>query len=437
MNLRPTSKMLIGFLLTFVTMAITAWAGFLGTKAVVRGGPGVIESVEITAKNAFDSQSSEAHASAEAVIANELAQMAVKAAVSNTLQKEPEQFAAVSSANLEFGRMAIPGDSTTPPDDKTAARLKTVAGEIESISIALAAIQPQSDKLLDSAKTAAKRTKETLENNDPAATALAAAAHAAKAAAHGAGAAHSAGQTSDSEADASKRSKAVAEVRIAAVLTEAAANAVKAAVKAAGAPADENSKRPEKNPRLDLSACSDAANRAIASAAAARKAVESLKYKNPEVVLQHASIAALAAADTAVLAARANAKAEERDVPEDVEKTEIAAAAGRISLWWQLIPYLLITISEICISVVGLELAFAVAPASMKSFVTACWLLTVFLAGILNAQVTPFYNNYVSWFGITLTPGIYFGFFAVVMIPVTLAFILVSKRFNSAADTKA
>ena len=33
--------------------------------------------------------------------------------------------------------------------------------------------------------------------------------------------------------------------------------------------------------------------------------------------------------------------------------------SSKVSMWWEIIGYLLITIAEICISVVGLELAFA------------------------------------------------------------------------------
>ena len=47
-------------------------------------------------------------------------------------------------------------------------------------------------------------------------------------------------------------------------------------------------------------------------------------------------------------------------------------------------PYVLITAAEICISVVGLELAFAAGAATMKSFVTACWLLAVFFGDMLE-----------------------------------------------------
>lgn len=100
----------------------------------------------------------------------------------------------------------------------------------------------------------------------------------------------------------------------------------------------------------------------------------------------------------------------------------VAGPTGRISILWEVIPYIIITAAEVCISVVGLELAFTAAPASMKGFVTACWFLTVFLANLLNSVITPFYSKD--------HPGLFFGAFALGMIPVTVAFFLIARRFN-------
>ena len=89
--------------------------------------------------------------------------------------------------------------------------------------------------------------------------------------------------------------------------------------------------------------------------------------------------------------------------------------------------------AEICISVVGLELAFAAAPPSMKSFISACWLLTVAPADLFDAVLTPIYRSGTSTEasqGFTLAPGMYFGALAIGMVPVTIAFVLVSRRFN-------
>ena len=80
------------------------------------------------------------------------------------------------------------------------------------------------------------------------------------------------------------------------------------------------------------------------------------------------------------------------------------------------------TVAEVCISVVGLELAFAAAPAAMKTFMTACWLLAIFVGNFANGFITPLYNT--TFLGISLTPDWYFLWFAVAMVPVTLAFVL-------------
>jgi POT family proton-dependent oligopeptide transporter len=103
------------------------------------------------------------------------------------------------------------------------------------------------------------------------------------------------------------------------------------------------------------------------------------------------------------------------------------ARHGKVSVWWEFVGYILITISEICISVVGLELAFTAAPANMKSFVTGCWWLTVFAGNILNAQITPFY--------VKMSPDHYFGLLTILMVVVGVVFHLVARRFNRQAAT--
>ena len=102
-----------------------------------------------------------------------------------------------------------------------------------------------------------------------------------------------------------------------------------------------------------------------------------------------------------------------------------AVVPPKASVLWEILAYIIITVAEICISVSGLELAFTAAPQSMKSFVTACWLLTVFIANMLNAQITPYYE--------AVLPDRYFGALALSMIPVTIVFFLIGRRFNRAS----
>jgi hypothetical protein len=434
LQLRPTSKMLIGFTLTMITMAIVAVSGFLGSKAVEQGGPKALTEAEATAQYASENQPAKFSFAANALQAEQLTVQAVTLA--GNKKATPDQWKAMKNAFMECDKSFEALSKMHDLDPATLWPQETAIAFRHAMET-MDASKPDTKILKAAVEATEKNAKTVLEKHDAASTALSAASSAANAAVRCARAALLAGQTEGAEkTDNAAISAAKLDVEKFAILGEASSNAVKAAVKTATMPRDEKTTRPEINSRIDISSCSEAANRATSSTAAARKSIESLQYSDRHVVLQHAAISSLAAADTAVLAARTTSTLDRKQQePECIQQTEAASAAGRISLWWQLIPYLLITISEICISVVGLELAFAVAPASMKSFVTACWLLTVFLADLLNAQVTPFYDQYVSWFGITLTPGIFFGIFALLMIPVTGAFILVSKRFNRAAPT--
>lgn len=65
-------------------------------------------------------------------------------------------------------------------------------------------------------------------------------------------------------------------------------------------------------------------------------------------------------------------------------------AGIRLNIGWQLLAYVLLTISEILVSITGLEYAFSQAPKSMKSTIMAIFFLTVFLGNIL---VTYINNN--------------------------------------------
>ncbi|MEX2120516.1 MAG: MFS transporter [Pirellulales bacterium] len=109
----------------------------------------------------------------------------------------------------------------------------------------------------------------------------------------------------------------------------------------------------------------------------------------------------------------------------------IMAAAGfltspsdKASVLWEVGAYVIITVAEICISVVGLELAFTAAPQKMKSFITACWLATVFLGNLLHAPFAYFYDF--------MPPGWYFALMTLMMVFVSCGFVFVARRFNRA-----
>jgi dipeptide/tripeptide permease len=107
----------------------------------------------------------------------------------------------------------------------------------------------------------------------------------------------------------------------------------------------------------------------------------------------------------------------------------LASQGHKVSIWWQVGTYFLITAAELCISPVGLELAFTAAPQSMKGFITGCFLLTVFFGDILNSVLTRLYAP--------LGPAWYFGLLTGILLIVTVAFLFVAHRFNRMMEERA
>jgi POT family proton-dependent oligopeptide transporter len=95
----------------------------------------------------------------------------------------------------------------------------------------------------------------------------------------------------------------------------------------------------------------------------------------------------------------------------------------KVTIWWQVLAFFFITVAEILISVTGLELAFTAAPKSMKSFVTALWLVAVGIGDF-------FFNAPVGRLYAVMQPGDYFAMLTGMMLVVTVAFAFVAQRFN-------
>lgn len=107
----------------------------------------------------------------------------------------------------------------------------------------------------------------------------------------------------------------------------------------------------------------------------------------------------------------------------DAIRTRYVEPERKASLWWQVLAYLVLTIAEILISVTGLELAFVVAPKTMKSFITAVWLAVV---GIANL----FVNAPLKWPYEGLSATAFFGLQLGIMAAVIVSFHFIARRFN-------
>lgn len=96
-------------------------------------------------------------------------------------------------------------------------------------------------------------------------------------------------------------------------------------------------------------------------------------------------------------------------------------AGVKVSVGWQIPAYIVLTASEIMVSISGLEFAYTQAPRSMKSTITSFWLLTTALGNFLTAVV-----SYMNPFQGALE----FYFYAGLMFLVTMVYIYQAKNYQ-------
>ncbi|MBO5683402.1 MAG: hypothetical protein J6R92_00495, partial [Akkermansia sp.] len=95
-------------------------------------------------------------------------------------------------------------------------------------------------------------------------------------------------------------------------------------------------------------------------------------------------------------------------------------AGESLSILWQSIPYLLITISEILVSTTGLEYAYTAAGKSLKSIVSSFWFLTSTLGNFLVIYMTSLVSDPAS----TST----FLIYGAMSVAIGILFIIVTTR---------
>ncbi|REK19628.1 MAG: hypothetical protein DWQ37_00770 [Planctomycetota bacterium] len=62
---------------------------------------------------------------------------------------------------------------------------------------------------------------------------------------------------------------------------------------------------------------------------------------------------------------------------------------GQVHALWQIVPYFIMTVSEVLVSITGLEFAYTQAPRAMKSTIMGFWLLCVTFGNLLVAFLAP------------------------------------------------
>src|SRR5262249_6570579 len=84
----------------------------------------------------------------------------------------------------------------------------------------------------------------------------------------------------------------------------------------------------------------------------------------------------------------------------------------KLPIWWMVIAYIVLTVGEVLLYGTALELAYTMAPKSMKGFITACFLCTNAVANYFNTWFTPTYGGSLEDRADTLgplLPGAFFG----------------------------
>jgi proton-dependent oligopeptide transporter, POT family len=100
----------------------------------------------------------------------------------------------------------------------------------------------------------------------------------------------------------------------------------------------------------------------------------------------------------------------------------------KLSLAWQILPYIILEAGEVMVSATALEFAFSQAPPTMKSTIMSLWLMTIAGGHFLVAVFTNLKSRFV---GGTAASG--FFFYAVLMLVVTGVFIWIASRYRSRA----
>ena len=103
-------------------------------------------------------------------------------------------------------------------------------------------------------------------------------------------------------------------------------------------------------------------------------------------------------------------------------------AGGHPSVWWQIFAYVVLSAAEVLVSITGLEYAYTQSPKSMKSTMSAIWLLTVAIGNLFDAYV----NNSISTGGFfaKYTGAGYYWLFVGIISVFTVLFMFIAPRLK-------
>lgn len=98
------------------------------------------------------------------------------------------------------------------------------------------------------------------------------------------------------------------------------------------------------------------------------------------------------------------------------------------SIIWQLLAYIILTSAEVMVSITCLEFSYRQAPKTMKSFVMACYFLSIAVGNLFTSAVNFFIQNADG--SSKLEGASYFWFFTILMLITAVLFLLASSHFQ-------
>ena len=107
---------------------------------------------------------------------------------------------------------------------------------------------------------------------------------------------------------------------------------------------------------------------------------------------------------------------------------ESVDAGAHPSVWWQVFAYVVLSAAEVLVSITGLEYAYTQAPKSMKSTMTAIWLLTVAAGNLFDALVNG--NIAKGGFFAKFVGADFYWLFVGICTAFLVAFMIISPRLK-------
>lgn len=107
-------------------------------------------------------------------------------------------------------------------------------------------------------------------------------------------------------------------------------------------------------------------------------------------------------------------------------------AGAQLSILWQIVPYVVLTVAEVLFSTTGLEFAFREAAPSMKSTIMGFWNLTVAIGNLLVTGITSVAGKVLgaaAGHDVSVTPGM-FLFYAGLTFVVAIAFSVICAFYR-------